>query len=107
MPSSASRILHYVLLWEFVREPQPALRLKPLFEHIRRHSSHKLSVACGAHMAHMSLPQLMRTFDKVAGTTLVEYLNHVRLSSAARLLNETALTIAEIPSEVGFRPELF
>jgi AraC-like DNA-binding protein len=100
---SDSRVSH----WEFVREQQRALRLKPLFEHIRHHSSHKLSVADAARMAHMSLPQFMKTFKKVAGTTLVAYLNHVRLSSAARLLSETALTIAEIASEVGFSDQSY
>ena len=58
-------------------------------------------------MVHMSLPQFMKTFKKVAGTTLVAYLNHVRLSSATRLLNETALTIAEIANEVGFSDQSY
>ncbi|HVV73101.1 MAG TPA: AraC family transcriptional regulator [Verrucomicrobiae bacterium] len=100
---SSSRISQ----WEFVREQQRALRLKPLFEHISRHFSHKLSVSDAAHLVHMSQPQFMKTFKKVAGTTLVAYLNHVRLSSAARLLNETALTIAEIASEVGFSDQSY
>jgi AraC-like DNA-binding protein len=93
--------------WEFVREQQRALRLKPLFEHISHHFSHKLAVSDAAHMVHMSLPQFMKTFKKVAGTTLVAYLNHVRLSTAARLLNETALTIAEIANEVGFSDQSY
>lgn len=93
--------------WEFVREQQRALRLKPLFEHISRHFSHKLSVPNAARMVHMSLPQFMKTFKKVSGTTLVSYLNHVRLSSAARLLDETALTIAEIAGEVGFSDQSY
>ncbi len=93
--------------WEFEREQQRALRLKPLFEHISRHFSHKLSVSDAAHMVHMSLPQFMKTFKRVAGTTLVAYLNHVRLSSAARLLSETALSIAEIAHEVGFSDQSY
>lgn len=100
---SSSRVSH----WEFVREQQRALRLKGLFEHISRHFSHKLSVSAAAQMVHMSPPQFMKAFKKVAGTTLVAYLNHVRLSSAARLLNETALTIAEIAHEVGFSDQSY
>ncbi len=100
---SKSRVSH----WEFLREQQRALRLKPLFEHLSRHFSHKLSVPDAARMVHMSLPQFMKTFKKVSGTTLVSYLNHVRLSSAARLLNETALTIAEIAGEVGFSDQSY
>lgn len=100
---SKSRVSH----WEFVREQQRALRLKPLFEHVSRHFSHKLTLPEAAHMVHMSQPQFMKTFKKVAGTTLVAYLNHVRLSSAARLLHETALTIAEIAGEVGFSDQSY
>jgi AraC-like DNA-binding protein len=100
---SRSKVSH----WEFVREQQRALRLKPLFEHINHHFSSKLTVSDAAQMVHMSLPQFMKTFKKVAGTTLVAYLNHVRLSTAARLLNETALTIAEIANEVGFSDQSY
>jgi AraC-like DNA-binding protein len=93
--------------WEFIREQQRALRLKPLFEHISHRFSQKLTVSEAARMVHMSQPQFMKTFKKVAGTTLVAYLNHVRLSSAARLLNESALTIAEIANEVGFSDQSY
>lgn len=91
-----------VMKWEFVREQQRALRLKPLFEHITRRFADKLTVAEAARLVHMSEPQLMKTFKKVAGMTLVAYLNHVRLSNGARLLKETAKSIAEVANEVGF-----
>lgn len=55
----------------------------------------------------MSKPQLMKRFKKVAGMTLVAYLNHVRLSNAARLLKETAHSIAEIANEVGFADQSY
>ncbi len=100
---SRSKVSH----WEFVREQQRALRLKPLFEHVSRHYSHKLSLSEAARLVHMSLPQFLKTFKKVAGTTWVAYLNHVRLSTAARLLNETALTIAEIANQVGFSDQSY
>lgn len=100
---SASKVSH----WHFAREQQRAFRLKPLFEHIRRRFANKLSLSDAARMVHMSLPQFMKTFKKVAGTTLVSYVNHVRLSTAARLLNETDLTIAEIANEVGFSDQSY
>jgi AraC family transcriptional regulator, transcriptional activator of pobA len=95
------------LKWEFVREQQRSLRLKPLFEHIRHHSAEKLTVAQAAGLTHMSQPQLMKMFKKVAGMTLIAYLNHVRLSNATRLLKETALSIAEVASEVGFADQSY
>ena len=96
-----------VLKWEFVREQQRSLRLKPLFEHISRHFADKLTVAEAAALVHMSSPQLTKNFKKVAGMTLVSYLNHVRLSNSARLLKETAHSIAEIANEVGFADQSY
>jgi AraC-like DNA-binding protein len=100
---STSKVSH----WLFVREQQRALRLKPLFEHIRREFACKLRLSDAARMVHMSPRQFMKIFKPVAGTTLVAYLNHVRLSNAARLLNETALTIVEIANEVGFSDQSY
>lgn len=96
-----------VMKWEFVREQQRALRMKPLFEHITRHFADRLTVGEAARLVHMSQPQLMKTFKKVAGMTLVVYLNHVRLSSAARMLKETAKSIAEIAFETGFSDQSY
>jgi AraC-like DNA-binding protein len=96
-----------VLKWEFLREQERSLRLKPLFEHISRHFADKLTVAAAARLVHMSEPQLMKTFKKAAGMTLIAYVNHVRLANAARLLKETAHSIVEIANEVGFADQSY
>jgi AraC family transcriptional regulator, transcriptional activator of pobA len=96
-----------VMKWEFVREQQRALDLKPLFEHIRRNFADKITVADAAALVHMSESQFMKKFRKVAGTTLVAYVNHVRLSNAARMLKETALSIAEVANAVGFSDQSY
>ncbi len=93
--------------WEFVREQERARRLNPLFEHISRNFAEKLSVAEAARLVHMSQPQLMKIFRKAAGMTLVAYLNHVRLSNAARLLRETVHSIADVASGVGFADQSY
>jgi AraC-like DNA-binding protein len=49
----------------------------------------------------------MKTFKRVAGMTLLAYVNHVRLANGSRLLRETGLTIAEIASEVGFTDQSY
>jgi AraC-like DNA-binding protein len=49
----------------------------------------------------------MKTFKKVAGTTLVAYLNHVRLANGSRMLRETSLSVAEIASAVGFADQSY
>jgi AraC family transcriptional regulator, transcriptional activator of pobA len=99
----ASELQH----WEFIRHQQRSMRLKALFEHVREHYAERLTVAQAAHMVGMSQPQFMKTFKKVAGMTLVAYLNHVRLANGSRLLRETDLTIAEIATDVGFSDQSY
>jgi AraC-like DNA-binding protein len=96
-----------VLSWEFVRQQQRALRLKPLFDYISANYAEKLTITQAATRVHMSEPQLMRQFKKVTGMTLVSYLNQVRLSEASHLLQETDLSIADIASRVGFADQSY
>jgi len=96
-----------LLKWEFVRQQQRSVRLKRLFDHVSRNYADKISVRQAAVFAGMSQPQFMKTFKKVAGMTLVAYLNHVRLSNAVRLLRETDLSIAEIANDVGFADQSY
>ncbi len=83
------------------------MRLKAVFDHVREHYADRLTVARAAQLVGMSQPQFMKTFKKVAGMTLVAYLNHVRLANGSRLLRETGLTIAEIASNVGFSDQSY
>lgn len=93
--------------WEFVRQQQRSVRLKPLFEHIRMHYAERMTLARAAGMVHMSPAQFMKTFKGLAGMTLIAYVNHVRLANAVALLRETGKTIAEIASEVGFSDQSY
>ena len=90
-----------------MRQQQRSLRLKGLFDHIRLHHAERLSVAAAARLAGMSQSQFMKAFKRVAGMTLVRYVNHVRLSRAARLLQESELSIAQIAAEVGFADQSY
>lgn len=96
-----------VVQWEFLRQQERSLRLKKLFDHISAHYAERLSVAQAAALVAMSGPQFMKTFKRVAGMTLVAYLNHVRLAHGARLLRETSQTIAEIAGAVGFSDQSY
>lgn len=99
----ASRLLK----WQFLRQQERSVRLKKLFDHISAHAEEKLSVAAAARLVHLNTAQFMKVFKQVAGMTLVAYLNHVRLSNAARLLCETDRSIAEIASTVGFSDQSY
>lgn len=96
-----------IMNWEFLREQQRCLSLRPLFEHISRNFSAKLTVSQAAALVHMSRPKMMKTFKKVAGMTLVAYLNHVRISNAAKSLRESHQTIAEVAASAGFADQSY
>jgi len=93
--------------WEFLRQQQRTLRLKPVFDHLRERYADKLTVADAASLAGMSEARFMKIFKKVAGVTLVAYVNHVRLANGSRLLRETSMTVAEIASAVGFSDQSY
>jgi AraC-like DNA-binding protein len=96
-----------LLKWEFLRQQERSVRLKKLFEHISAQAEEKLSVTAAARLVGLNTAQFMKVFKQVAGMTLVTYLNHVRLSNAARLLCETNHSIAEIANEVGFSDQSY
>ena len=96
-----------VLKREFVRQQQRASRLRKLFEHIKSSPADRLSVSAAARLSGMSAPRFMKAFKQVAGTTLIAYLNHVRLANAARMLRETDRSIAEVASAAGFADQSY
>ena len=96
-----------VMRWEFMRQQQRSLQLKKLFDHIQQHFAEKLSVDEAARLAAMSPSQLMKNFKRVAGMTLVSYVNHVRVANGGRLLRETDRTVAEIAFAVGFADQSY
>jgi len=96
-----------LLKWEFVRQQERSLRLKKVFDFINDRPDGKISVGDAARMAGMGMPKFMKTFKRVAGMTLIAYLNHVRLAKAARLLCETSQSIAEIAASSGFSDQSY
>lgn len=51
---------------------------------------------------HISNSHLSRTFKKVTGSTIVDYLNTVRINKAQKMLRETEQTISEISGAIDF-----
>ncbi len=97
----------HVLKWEFIRQQERSVRLKKVFDHITAHPGERFPVSAAARLAGMNPAQFMKVFKQVAGTTLVAYLNHVRLSNAARLLMETSRSIADIADATGFSDQSY
>jgi AraC-like DNA-binding protein/quercetin dioxygenase-like cupin family protein len=83
------------------RQEQEA-RLKPVFDHVHEHYSGRISLRAAAKMCGMSDGTFGRVFKEVSGMTLGSYLNHVRMTHAVELLEETRESIAAIASRLGF-----
>lgn len=92
---------------EFSRQHTKTNRLRKLLEHVDRNFATRITLPDAAAMAGLSKPQFHAVFKKATGMTLVEYLTHVRLTHAVRLLRETDLSIAQIASQVGFADQSY
>ncbi len=82
-------------------------RLRAVFEFIATHHADRISLTQAATMAGLSRPQFHAVFKRATGRTLVEYVTQVRLAQAARLLQESDHSIAEIASTVGFADQSY
>jgi AraC-like DNA-binding protein/mannose-6-phosphate isomerase-like protein (cupin superfamily) len=91
-----------VLRSELIHQQERAARLRPVFEYVAQNFAEGLTLKKGASLANMSQPQFIKSFKRVAGMTLLNYVTHVRLSHAFRLLKESSLTIAEVAFQTGF-----
>jgi AraC-like DNA-binding protein len=87
---------------EYVRRQHEAERLAPLFEYVQEHYAERISVTQATQLVHMSVPQFMKAFKKVAGVTFLAHVTRVRIMNALRQLRETDSTVAEIAAKCGF-----
>lgn len=70
--------------------------------YIYHHFAELLALNEVAERVHMTPTYFSRKFKRVTGIGYKEYLNHVRLKEAARLLLETELSVTEIALACGF-----
>jgi AraC-like DNA-binding protein len=89
------------------RQQATAERLKPVFEFISNHSAEMIAVGKGASLAHLSESRFSRVFKQISGMTFVNYVTHVRLSRALRMLRESSATIGEIALATGFSDQSY
>ncbi len=71
-------------------------------EWIERNYQEEISLNILADTFHSSPFHLQRTFNKVKGESPLNYLQHIRLTNAAKKLKETEDSIKYISSSVGF-----
>lgn len=78
-------------------------KMKQVLTFIRSHYAEALTVGQLAGLCHFSETYFMSFFRRFAGMTCVEYINHYRLSQAARTLVQTDRPVTEAALENGFR----
>jgi AraC-like DNA-binding protein len=82
-------------------------RLRDVFAFIDERYPERISLPQVAARAGLSRPQFHAVFKKAAGMTLVDYVTQVRLTRAARLLQETEQSVVEIAHAVGFADQSY
>jgi AraC-like DNA-binding protein len=87
---------------ELLRRQEQAARLKPVFDRVREQYAERISLSDAAGLCGMSKAVFGRVFKAASGMTLGSYLNHVRMTHAVELLEESRHSIAEISLQLGF-----
>ncbi len=76
--------------------------IMPVISYIDTHYDKSLSLSALSALTHADKYQLCRNFKAATGTTVIEYINYIRLYHAAKLLTRTKTTIGEISLACGF-----
>ena len=76
--------------------------LSGLLDYLRTSYDQEISLTEAAEMVSLSPNHLCKVFKKVTGKTLTEYMHHLRVNEAERLLLEKDYPISEIAEKVGF-----
>lgn len=77
-------------------------KLKTILKHVEEHYSEPLTIEDMANLIHYSKSHFMKFFKTHMNTGFTQYLNHYRLTMAARLLVSTEDSILTIASSSGF-----
>jgi transcriptional regulator GlxA family with amidase domain len=73
-----------------------------VINYLTNHYTEKISISDMSRYANMSLQHFCRTFKAYTGKTLVEFLTHLKLEKAYRLIITTDVPISQIPELAGF-----
>jgi YesN/AraC family two-component response regulator len=69
---------------------------------ISLHFAQPMTLTALSEKFHLSAPYLSRMFKQVTGFKVMEYVNHVRVREARRLLRETKLKVTEVAEHTGY-----
>lgn len=93
----------YIILPEMPEERRQALKkVESSVMYIEQNYSTNITLEEAAGVSSISIYNFCRTFKKATGRTFVEFLNHIRLSEAAKQLLTTDKSISDIALDTGF-----
>ncbi|MFN8344479.1 MAG: AraC family transcriptional regulator [Spirosomataceae bacterium] len=78
-------------------------RMKRILDFTLTHFQEEIHLETIAETAHLTVPAFCRYFKKRTQKTYVEFLNHLRINHARKLLTDSELSIAQVGLECGFR----
>ncbi|WIY81784.1 AraC family transcriptional regulator [Propionimicrobium sp. PCR01-08-3] len=77
-------------------------RMTQVIRYLHDHHDEQLTLDRIASEFHISQYYLCREFKKLTHSTIMQYVNNVRIGRAQRLLNETGMSVTQISKQVGF-----
>lgn len=99
----------FVLLFRNYRLPSAATpessrhhQLRLVLQYVDNNYNQKITLEELAQMAHMSRHHFCRLFKALTGMPPIEYVNHLRINTAIKLLQQNRLSVSEAAQAVGF-----
>lgn len=77
-------------------------KISEISDYLNDHYKDSLSLTTVANTFYLNASYLSRTFKQITGFSFIEYINHLRIKEAQKLLRETKWKVTDIADEVGF-----
>jgi len=77
-------------------------QIRPVLAYVDHHCRESITLADVAEEIHVSPSRVRHVFKDVTGVSFKEYVTHVRVAEAKRLLLATDLSVAEVASAVSY-----
>ncbi|WP_191089458.1 MULTISPECIES: AraC family transcriptional regulator [Paenibacillus] len=85
------------------RQPErPEGAVQPLLVYLSEHYREPISIAQAARICCVTPNYLCNLFKRATGSTMVEYINMLRIHEASRLLRLRRMTVQEVALQVGY-----
>ncbi len=105
--SSLSELLFYISPSFKSEESNFEKHMSEILDYIHLNYSHQITVEALAKKSGYSASRFARIFKSEVGSTPIQYVNEIRLRTAAEMLFATLLPVGEIAQECGFCDPLY